>query len=215
MSTLDEKNYTSDVLCFEVDREYSRKAVTVVAVAALAVGAVLAKKTKSTAVAAAVAGNTGTGTFGDITLGALAKPGVYKLKCKSAASNAGTFSVLTPDGTSLPDLTVAVAYVSDHINGTLSDATDFIVGDAFTITVDGDGKYYPAVSGAVDGTGEPCAVLLKEQAITTGALNTALVRDGLVISNALVWGSSYDSAPKIAAGLASLETRGIVAVASI
>lgn len=55
-----------------------------------------------------------------------------------AAGNSGTFSVLTPEGYPLPDLTVAVAYSSNHFSVTLADgSTDFIVGDTFTITVAG------------------------------------------------------------------------------
>ena len=69
-----------------------------------------------------------------------------------AAANSGTFSVLTPGGYPLADLTVAVAYSSNHFSVTLADgATDFIVGDTFTITVAGTNSGTFSVT-APDGT---------------------------------------------------------------
>lgn len=53
-----------------------------------------------------------------------------------AGANGGTFNVLDPDGLSLGNATVGVAFTSNQINLTISDgATDFAVGDFFTIAV--------------------------------------------------------------------------------
>lgn len=89
-----------------------------------------------TAVGAAVAGNTGNGTMGTVTVSAGAKEGVYLLTITTAASNAGTFVVEDPDGITVGVGTVAVAFSKGGLAFTLADgATDFVVGDQFTITV--------------------------------------------------------------------------------
>jgi phage tail sheath gpL-like len=83
--------------------------------------------------------NVGNGTMGSITVNATLqpRPGVYTLVCTAEASSAGTFSVTDPDGTALPNLTVASAYDSGTgLTFTLADgAEDFDEGDTFTITV--------------------------------------------------------------------------------
>lgn len=89
-----------------------------------------------TAVAAAVAGNTGNGTMGAVTVSAGAKAGVYRLTIVEPAANAGTFVVEDPDGVIVGSGTVAVAFSAGGLAFTLADgATDFASGDAFTITV--------------------------------------------------------------------------------
>lgn len=89
-----------------------------------------------TAVAAAVAGNTGTGTMGAVTVSAGAKAGVYRLTIIEPAADAGTFLVEDPDGIPIGSGTVAVAFSAGGLAFTLADGgTDFIAGDAFTITV--------------------------------------------------------------------------------
>jgi len=81
-------------------------------------------------------GNTGDGVMGVITVGAQAQIGDYVLTCIEAVADGGVFEVVAPNGYRLPDLTVGVAYATDHLSMTLADGdTDFIAGDAFTITV--------------------------------------------------------------------------------
>lgn len=89
-----------------------------------------------TATATAAAGtNTGNGTISAITTGANTKEGVYVVRCHTAVSNGGIFSVVDPDGVRLGDLTVGAAYSNGHLGMTISDgATDFVVGDLFNIT---------------------------------------------------------------------------------
>lgn len=93
--------------------------------------------------AAAVAGgsNTGNGTVSGETANDTAMAGTYTLTCTAAAADSGTFKVVAPDGTLLEYATVAVPYDS-QIGFTIADgATDFIVGDTFTIVVtEGEGK---------------------------------------------------------------------------
>lgn len=89
-----------------------------------------------TAVAAAVAGNTGNGTMGAVTVSAGAKAGVYTLTIIEPAANAGAFIVTDPDGIVIGNGDVAVAFSAGGLAFTLADgATDFASGDQFTITV--------------------------------------------------------------------------------
>jgi hypothetical protein len=94
------------------------------------------QKSKSTAIAITPgAGNTGNGTAGAITQGALAKAGTYRAVCINAASSgAEIFGVFDPEGNRLADLTVGAAYNNGHFAVTIADASyDFIVGDTFAI----------------------------------------------------------------------------------
>ncbi len=77
---------------------------------------------------------TGNGTIGTISLGPDAMPGRYQLKCTAAATNAGTFAVIAPNGERLADATVAVAFTSRQLNFTIADgSTDYIVGDFYEV----------------------------------------------------------------------------------
>jgi hypothetical protein len=91
---------------------------------------------RATGVGAAVAGNTGNGTITAApATGTGAKAGVYRAVCTAAAANSGTFAVYDPDGILLGSATVATPFTT-HLTFTIADgAADFIVGDAFEITV--------------------------------------------------------------------------------
>lgn len=85
----------------------------------------------------AAIGNTGNGamTLATPAYGHPAAPGTYKVVCKTAATNGGTFDVLDPDGVKIGSASVGVAYVGP-IKFTIADgATDFIVGDNFDVVV--------------------------------------------------------------------------------
>lgn len=234
--SLTEKNYAGDLVRYETDRDICRKIVTVVAAAALTVGTLLAKKTKSSVVTAKVAGGTGNGVIGACTLGAKAIPGVYVIKftktggtvttsVKDASDNTiGSFAtttasvadVISPNGEIIGELTVGTAFVSDHINLTVADGdADWTAGDSITVTVTGDNKYYPAESGAVDGTGEPCALLLEDLAISAGTLSAVLARDAVVAKSFIQWPSTYDTTNEKNAAYAALETNRIFCVDAI
>jgi hypothetical protein len=107
-------------------------------------------------------GNTGDGTASAATLGTDAKEGTYTLTCIEAIVNGGRFEVKDPDGNRLADLYVGVAYVSTQINLTISDgATDFIVGDKFTlaVTITDGGKFKLT---------DPSGVILKDDILLPG-----------------------------------------------
>lgn len=92
-------------------------------------------ETLEASAAVANAGNTGTGTMGTPTITAGAKEGTYRVTIIAAATNAGTFEVEDPDGVPVGVGTVAVAFSHGGVAFTLSDATDFVVGDGFSFTV--------------------------------------------------------------------------------
>jgi len=218
MAVYTEANNLGDVLKHEAPNLYSREAVTVLAGSgadrALAVGEVIAKRTKSTVTVTADAGNTGDGvaTLADPALGAKAEVGTYALTCIAAAANAGTFEVLTPSGYNLPDLTVVQAYAGDHVNLTIADgATDFAVGDKFTVDVSGDGKVVALDPTAVDGTHEAHGIMGADVTAPDGtdAEGFAVVLDAILADHAIAWPTGITSAQKDAA-LADLEARGIL-----
>lgn len=90
----------------------------------------------ATGTSAAGTGNTGDGTItASPVTGVGAKVGVYRLTCIEPTTNVGTFVVEDPDGITIGIATVAVAFTT-HLTCTIADgSTDFVAGDAFTITV--------------------------------------------------------------------------------
>lgn len=177
-------------------------------------GTVLGKKTTgTTAVAAAVAGNTGNGTMGAVTVSAGAKPGVYTLTIIEPGTNVGAFMVSGPDGAVIGNGDVAAAFSAGGLAFTLADgATDFTAGDQFTITVAaGNSKYAPL--NLSDATGLAAAAAIAwdyTDATSADKMGTAVVRDAEINASELVWPSGI-SAPQIATALAQLAAAGVIA----
>jgi len=142
---------------------------------ALVRGQLMGRVSRVAGAATADGGNTGDGVAGAVTLGGKAKLGTYTLTCTAAAADAGTFKVVDPDGYKIDaDLTVAVAYTSDHVNLTIADgAADFIVGDIFTIAItEGSAPKWKAYDAAgVDGSQYPIAVLAEDADATAADVN--------------------------------------------
>lgn len=165
----------------------------------LAAGTVLGQL--KTAAGAKISG-TGDGTIGAVTLGPDAQVGIYVLTGKTEASGGGTFSVRAPSGDALPDLTVAVAYASTHINLTVADGTaDWDIGDIIHVTVTG-GDYEALDVTATDGTQSAAGILYA--GVDASAADKAcvvFVRNGEVNANELIWPDS------IAAGAKSVATQ--------
>jgi hypothetical protein len=136
---------------------YCKKLVTVYQGAAtLAVGAVLGKFIASpTGTASAAAGNTGDGAMGAITVTSNKnlQLGTYTVTIVKAATDAGDFVVTDPAGDVMGFGTVAVAFSQGGLAFTLADGSaDFVVGDSFSIVVDGDEKFKLVEATATDGT---------------------------------------------------------------
>lgn len=118
-------------------------------------------------------GNTGDGTVTSVTGGKATKVGVYTIECIEAVTNGGVFKVTNPDGEEIISNAIIVAgaggtiaFTSAELNGTITDgSTDFVVGDKFTVTVPaGSGKVVIVDSTNIDGSQNPCAVMLDESA---------------------------------------------------
>lgn len=137
--------------------------VTVVSGQDLVVGTVVGRIDKGAGTIAAVGGNTGNGTMtGTVGLTSLTKPGVYTFKCVTAATNGGTFSVISPDGHRLQDAIVGTAYTGAHLTGvTVNDgSTDYAVGDSFTVTIaTGSGKWKAFNAANTDGSEIPRGII--------------------------------------------------------
>ncbi len=211
MTTYNEPARPLEFLISEANGQLSRENVTLaVSQGDLVPGAVLGKITKAgTATAAAIAGNTGTGTVGSITVGAGAKAGVYKLFIIEPATDAGKFQVEDPDGIIIGTGTVAVAFSKSGLGFTLSDGTDFVAGDGFTITVAAGSGYYAVYDNAEDDGTETATVILGYPAADSASTQvvTVIERDAEVKADSLDWGDNDETG--ITAGIADLLAKNI------
>jgi hypothetical protein len=138
--------------------------VTVLSGQTLEKGYVVTQTGQYTAGTATAGTNTGNGTVSGETASDFAVPGTYTLTCTVKDTDAGTFSVTDPNGVSLPDATVAVAY-DGAIGFTIADGgTDFEVNDSFTIVVtEGAGKVKRFAT-----TNEPFTVMAEDVDASAG-----------------------------------------------
>lgn len=209
MATLNESTHPGEYIVSEANGSRSREAGFLASGNDLGACAVLGQVTTASA-ATAGGGNTGNGTASAPTVGTEAINGTYTLTCTAAAADSGTFSVVTPLGAALDDLTVAVAYVSSHINLTISDgATDFIVGDTFTVDVIFS-EYGEFNAGASDGTEVAKAILFSAVDATSAEQKCVVTaRDSEVRASDLVWKTGTTESQK-ATAIASLASVGII-----
>lgn len=173
----------------------------------LAAGTVLGQL--KTAVGAKISG-TGDGAVGAVTLGPDAQVGVYVLTGKTEAGNAGTFSVRAPNGDALPDLTVAVAYSTNHIRLTVADGTaDWDIGDIIHVTVTG-GDVEVLDPAATGGDQTVVGILYAGTNAEAADVECAVVvRDAEVNHHELVWPDAITDANK-AVAIQQLAARGII-----
>ena len=177
--------------------------------------AVIAQVTSS---AVADASNTGNGV---ITLDAAApvaagaKNGVYRAVNELVATNSGEFVVFDPDGIEIGRVAVGATF-NNQIKYVIADgATDFAIGDAFSITVgieDTDyqiAAYNPA---GVDGSQRVAGILW--EGVTTDGVNlgvgVVIVRAAEVRGVDLVWSAGITAIQK-ADAIRQLEKLGIIA----
>lgn len=173
----------------------------------LAAGTVLGQL--KTAEGAKISG-TGDGTIGAVTLGPDAQVGTYVLTGKTESGNAGTFSVRAPNGDALPDLTVAVAYSTNHIRLTVADgANDWDIGDIIHVTVTG-GDVEILDPAATGGDQTVVGILYAGTNATDADVECAVVvRDAEVNQHELVWPDAISDADK-AVAVQQLAARGII-----
>jgi hypothetical protein len=206
-----------DWLKWEVDNQYSRDVVTILAGSgserALTTGMVLGRVTKGAAVGAAVAGITGNGTITAApAVGQAAKPGVYRVVCIEPATNGGKFSVEDPNGILVGIATVGVEFAT-QLTFTIADgAADFAAGDAFTITVAaGSGKVKQIDFSATDGSDVACGLSTEPTTAPDGSDRSAVavVRNAIVSTNGIVWPAGATTDQKNAA-IAQLKVLGVL-----
>lgn len=168
--------------------------------------------TATSAIAAAFAGNTGTGTVGAIVVSNGVKVGVHKVVVTGPGSNVGNFLHFGPDGVLAGQGDVGAAYSGGGLAFTIADATDFVDGDGFNITVAaGDSKYVAYDDDNPDGSDAADAVLCYAADATSADIAaTVIFRLAEVDSALLVWAGSNDADDKTA-GLADLAAKNIIA----
>lgn len=222
-----EASRLGNVLKHEYERStgFCRKTITVNdSAATFAVGRVLVKYLASgSASATAGAGNTGTGTVGTITVGSTAKIGTYTVRFAKAVSNAGDFYVTSPSGRVVGTGSVGVVFTGGGLSFTISDATDFVVGDTFTIAVTGTEKY--RTYAATDVSDVELAIYIADSTGNSGSLAvagstdttvTAIVQGPVIVAKqGLSYDSSVDTDAEIAILVRQLAAQGIVAETQI
>lgn len=204
---LSESNYALEFLLSEAPGGRSRESGTLNSGQNCVAGEVLGRI--MTAAGAKVSG-TGDGTIGTVTVGPAAQVGVYVLTGIAESSNAGTFSVVAPDGSALPNLTVAAAYSSQHISLTVADgANDWDIADVIHVTVTG-GDYEALDPAATTGEQTACAILIGAADATDADTGIAVIaRDAEVSSDRLTWPSGISDTNK-ALATSRLAARGII-----
>jgi hypothetical protein len=144
----------------------------------LALGAIVGLVLNATPIGAAVAGTTGNGTIGSLTLGAGARAGVYRAVCIEPVTNLGTFAVEDPDGVIIGRAIVGTAFTGP-VGFTIADgATDFVAGDAFTITVSATGAVLRCAAAATDGSSRPHGIVAMAADATAGATEVLVYERG-------------------------------------
>lgn len=137
----------------------------------------------------ATEGNTGTGTVTAVALAAGGTPrvGAWLLECVTKVANGGVFKLTDPGGNIIAnDITCTVASTGATVffiagmTFTITDATDFEVGDEFTITVTASTKWVPFDPDGVNGSQIPRGILMVDS-VTAAALAAADVTDQCIL----------------------------------
>lgn len=215
---LKEGNYAGEFLLSEAagsrSRGVTKLAINQTLLAGLVLGVVALGALSGAGVAQA--GNTGTGAISAITVAAGTPIGKYQVRVIEPAANAGAFVVADPGGVEIGHGTVGVAFTGGGLGFTIADATDFVAGDGFDITVSAAaaadaGQAKPWDPTATNGL-EHVSGILWDNVTTTDAAVDALdiERDAEVIAALLKWKTGLNDNQK-AAGIVQLKALGIIA----
>lgn len=154
MSIQSEPNWAGEAFVKQPG-EHGYEAVTVISGQTLKCDTVVGKIDRGIGgltIPAVVPTGTANGVMSALFAGPKITEGTYVFTCITEAANAGTFSVVGPNG-ALPNLTVAVAYVSEEICCTIADGSnDYDLGDTFTVTVAAGTTAPIRATGSADGT---------------------------------------------------------------
>lgn len=209
-----EPNHAGEfVITQEDDAQYSVDAITLASGNNLLAGAVLGKVVSAaTATPTATVGNTGNGSIGTVTASYGVKPGRYVVKITKAATDAGEFEVIDPDGDLAGVGAVGAAFAGGGLAFTLADGSaDFIVGDTIKIEVTALAYKYVEYDGtATNGAQTAAGVLWADtDATSADADAVAVVRLAIVNAAKLAWNAAATSAQKAVAH-AQMGALGIV-----
>jgi hypothetical protein len=209
--------------CFmvsEAEVRRSRDVFTVALNQVLVAGQVIGKTAvvgQVTSAVAADAGNTGNGVFtidAVAPVAAGAKDGVYRVVNDLVAANGGEFQVFDPDGVEIGRVAVGATF-NNQIKFVIADgATDWTIGDAFSVTVgieESDYQVAVLAPAAVDGTQRAAGILWEN--VTTDGANTqravVITRSAEVRGSDLTWPGGITAVQK-AEAIRQLEALGIV-----
>ncbi len=160
-------------------------------------GTVLGKIAVGTVPTTGTAGGGNTGGSGAMTAVAgkrRTKVGTYTMTCIAVVANKGQFEVVNPDGKLIGIAIVGTAFVSDEIGFSIADATDFVVGDSFTVVVPaGTGKYVKVDKAALNGSGVADSILAEDVDATSADVTTVAYHTGIFSRAALIFaaGNTY------------------------
>lgn len=199
-----------------VGDDATTRKVTITGAAALLAGTVLgpvlaaaaATVTPGTPVSGS-GGTVGNGAVGTWTADAGAMAGTWNIEITAAASNAGKYKLVRPDGTVAGVGTVGVA-LDNELNGTLADGSnDWVVGDVIPIVVSYDMsavKYKKSASAATDGSQTPYLILAQDADASGADLEAIAYETGTFADDALILGTGHT----IASIREGLRTKGIL-----
>lgn len=158
---LTETTHAGGYIISEAAGNRSRENGTLISGQDLPAGAVLGKITKAQAAAPipAISG-TGTGAMTALTFGPDVQTGSYVITLLATSATAA-FSVVAPDGTTLPNGAVGTAYTSTHLSFLVSSAGTMTIGDSYTVVVTAGGT--PVLVGT--GTGAVSSISLGPDAL--------------------------------------------------
>jgi hypothetical protein len=212
MTTFHEGMHTAEFIVNEAPNGRSRSMHAMLAAGQnLDAGAIVGKKLYDGASLIADDGNTGDADVSGvtITLGEEVEQGLYVLRCEAASPGGGTFSVTSPTGKRLDDLTVASAYSSTHISMTIPDGnTDWAVGDMLYVEV-GSGEYTVLDMASDDGSQVAAGILYAAtDASAAPAPCVVIMRDADINEGEIAWPAGISDGEK-ARAISQLNARGI------
>jgi hypothetical protein len=157
-----------------------------------------------------VIGGTGTGVMTALSLGPDAMPGTYKVINRAVVAEGGDFEVIAPNGLSIGRFlmgttsTGTAAFTSRHINFTLSDATDYILGNYFSVVVYNEVTKkvvaWNPLPTAYDGRHRVAGILYADVDATGGDAAGLLISNSAEVdSSLLAWATTIAAAQKASA----------------
>jgi len=196
-----------EFLLSEANGTRSREEVVIAAGSGiLMAGTLIALITAANALTpAAAAGNTGNGTVSSVTVTSAAITGDYVLTITEAGANGGKFELVDPAGALVGAGTVGQPFTGGGLTFTLNDgATDFAVGDSFTLAVLANLGEYTAYdeAGTDDGRRTASGILFASvDASVNDVRAVGVLRDAEVIERLLTGLDANGRADLLASGI--------------